>query len=54
MERLCPYCGGLLTYIHERHNELEYPVYEKPYWECFDCGAIIYEEDIEGDYYYED
>ena len=55
MVKVCPYCGYRMYYIHERHDELDFPAYERPYWECFECGCCIsVDNDDEGDFYYED
>lgn len=54
--KTCPYCGNTMNYIHERHDELEYAVYEQPYWECFSCGMVTdtNDDEDEGELYYED
>ena len=57
MFKTCPFCGYRMDLIREYHDELDFPVYEKPYWECFECGCCLsvnYEEEEEGDLYYED
>ena len=45
--RACPWCKGTMYYVREVFDEAPVTFYGRGYWECFDCGNCMTEEEME-------